>query len=412
MLRAGHVIILCVLCLLSAGVIMVNSAGLSVGEGGDPVTFSSIALSRSTLYAAIAVAAMLAASLVPTHLLDRVGRSQKFLFIGVAALAAFCLLVYVPGVGREINGARRWIAPPLGGAARNALTFQPSEVAKWGALLLLACYAARRGEALGRFFRGLLPPLLATGALAAIVIVEDLGTGVLILATTGVVLLAAGARLWHFASMTPLALLALVAAIIAKPYRVQRLATFLDPFADPEGAGYHMIQSMVAVANGRVFGRGLGFGLQKFGYLPADRSDFLFAVICEELGLMGAAVVIILYLGVLWAGWLIVKRETLPTLRLLGLGVLATLGLQALFNLAVVTGLGPTKGIALPLLSAGGTGWIVTAASLGLLISMDRRHRRESETASAEGSEAVVATPLVEPRPAFFAPRAVATPVR
>jgi cell division protein FtsW len=190
-----------------------------------------------------------------------------------------------------------------------------------------------------------------------------------------VMLIAAGARLWHFAAMAPLGLAAVAGAIIVSPYRVKRILAFMDPYADPEGTGYHMIQSMVAVANGQVFGRGLGFGLQKFGYLPEDRTDFLFAVICEELGLMGATAVIALYAGLLWAGLAIIRREPNTLLKLAALGVVATVGLQAVINLAVVTGLGPTKGIALPLLSSGGTGWILTAASLGLLVAIDRTQR-------------------------------------
>jgi len=176
--------------------------------------------------------------------------------------------------------------------------------------------------------------------------------------------------------LAPPALAMLALAVLSSPYRMKRMTAFLDPYADPEKTGFHMIQSMAAVANGEVTGRGLGHGLQKFGYLPEDRTDFLFAVICEELGIVGAGLVVALYAGLLVAGLSIVKRERSPLLKLIALGILSTVGLQAVINLAVVTGLGPTKGIALPLLSSGGTGWILTAASLGLLISMDRSQAR------------------------------------
>lgn len=371
MLRPGDVIVLCVVCLLCIGAVMVNSAGLSVGGDGDPVTLWSIVVSRSSAYAAAAVLAMALAARAPTErLLCYEGRRTALIF-PCLALASLCLLVYVPYVGLQINGAHRWIGLPIPGGE---FSFQPSEVAKWGLILALGWRYAGRVDELRRFGSGLLPALIAVGVVVAIITAEDLGTGIVIAATSTLILLAAGARLTHFLLMTPLVGLAMGAAVIAKPYRVERLVTFLHPFNDPDGAGYHMIQSMVAVANGRVFGRGLGFGLQKFGYLPADRSDFLFAVICEELGLVGAAVVIVLYLGVIWAGWKIVRNEPRTALRLVGLGIISTVGLQAVMNLAVVTGLGPTKGIALPLLSAGGTGWILTAASLGLLVGLDRRH--------------------------------------
>jgi cell division protein FtsW len=171
---------------------------------------------------------------------------------------------------------------------------------------------------------------------------------------------------------TPIAAAGVVYAILTSEYRVKRILAFIDPYADPQGIGYHTIQSLVAVAGGEGFGRGLGHGLQKFGYLPEDRTDFLFAIICEELGIAGAGLVITLFLTLLFAGITIAARERSPMLRLFTLGVIATVCLQAIINLAVVTGLAPTKGIALPLLSSGGTGWILTAFSLGLLIAIDR----------------------------------------
>src|SRR5690606_26392677 len=212
-----------------------------------------------------------------------------------------------------------------------------------------------------------------------------------------------GASLWQLLSLAPVAALGLITLVIVNPYRVTRLVTFLDPYKDPDGAGYHMIQSLVAVANGRVWGRGLGFGLQKFGYLPEDRTDFLFAVICEELGLAGASLVIALNLGIIWAGVAIVRRQSSAFLQLLGLGVVTTFGLQALINLTVVTGLAPTKGIALPLLSSGGTGWILTAGSLGLLVAMDRQAAR-APIARAGGSPTAPGVSIVT--------RPVAPPVR
>lgn len=264
---------------------------------------------------------------------------------------------------------------------------QPSEIAKWGMIVLVAWYAVRRSDVLHRFRTGLLPALLLTGMLTAVVIKEDLGTGVLILCMATVVLIGAGARVWHFLAMAPVALAGLTLAVIVEPYRMKRLATFADPYVDAEGAGYHIIQSTVAIANGHGTGRGLGFGLQKFGYLPEDRTDFLFAIICEETGIVGATVIISLYVLLLVAGYRIVTRQSQPLLKLVGLGILATVGIQTIINLLVVTGLAPTKGIALPLLSSGGTGWILTAASLGVLVAMDRATRRAE---SREDSGSVV----------------------
>ncbi len=396
MFRAGDVIVLGVLSLLCVGVVMVNSAGLTI-DPQEAVTVKSIIWSRSSFYMVAAMAAMLLICRLP---IDRLSSSPA-LFRAVPLILPgiflLLLLVYAPVIGREVNGSHRWVHIPGTG-----FSMQPSEIAKWGLLIVLAWHGARAASRMHEFKAGLLPGLLIVGLFAALIAKEDLGTGVLVAMTGAIVLIAAGARLWQLGALVPAALGAIALAVIVSPYRVKRLVAFLDPYADPEGAGYHMIQSLVAVANGEGFGRGLGFGLQKFGYLPEDRTDFLFAVICEELGVGGAAVIVALYAGILVSACSIVLRQQDRFLKLLGLGVTTTFGLQALINLFVVTGLAPTKGIALPLLSSGGTGWIMTAASLGILVAMDRR------TAARE-SEAIQPG-LVEPKPVLATVEALADP--
>lgn len=424
MLRPGQLVFLCALALLTLGVVMVSSAAMSVdpvevvpvgsaldpGVVREPPTLlhavGDLVLSRPAAYMALAVLAMSFAAVLPVRRLASVatadsGQVRALAVLGVAAGAFLIILAtsYIPGLGREVNGSSRWISLPLPGL--RAISVQPSEIVKWGLVLVIAWYGAAQAGVLPLFFRGLAPGLAAIGVVAGAVAREDLGTGVLIAASAGLVLFAAGARLWHFLMFIPAAIAGFIALVIASPYRVTRLVTFLDPYADPQGAGYHMIQSMAAVANGEGFGRGLGYGLQKFGYLPEDTTDFLFAVICEELGIAGAAVVVALYTALLWAGLAIVRRQQLPVLKLAGLGVIATVGLQALINLAVVTGLGPTKGIALPLVSSGGTGWILTAFSLGLLVAMDRAEATESAPAEPR-TLAAEEPPDFEPAPALF----------
>jgi cell division protein FtsW len=401
MLRSGQIVFLCVLSLLTVGVVMVNSAGMSI-DPKSAVTIESILLSRSTLYMGLAIAAMSIVAMLPVRpiadaLLARgagpgltLGPSRAFPEIPLALLgscAALILLLstaYWPVIGREVNGSHRWVGIPT---RDSPFTFQPSEIAKWGMVVLMAWYGVVYASRLPNLLRGLLPGLVPVALVGGFIVIEDLGTGVLVASVACLLLLAGGARVVHFLLFVPFALGAFAAAVIASPYRLQRLATFLDPYAQPQGAGYHMIQSMVAVANGEVFGRGLGFGLQKFGYLPEDRTDFLFAVICEELGVAGAGLVIGLYLLLMWCGLAIVRREANPMLKLVALGVVATVGAQAVINLAVVTGLGPTKGIALPMLSSGGTGWILTAASLGLLVSIDRTSPAYASERSGAGGE-------------------------
>jgi len=416
MLRRGHVIALCVLALLTVGVLMVNSATMTVRRDSLPVqagpdapvvnsaptvTAQSILLSRPTIYMGLAIVALGVGAFLPVRALAaRFGAPDpglaepgRALTTGLRPVVFTCLalvgimaLVYTPLVGKEINGAHRWLRIPVPGLG-DALSMQPSEIAKWVLVGLIAWYGARRAAVMHTFWRGLVPALLAVGFIAGFVVIEDLGTGMLIAASACIVLIAAGARLWHFAMFVPAAGLGLVLAIVNAPYRLARIAAFLDPYLDPKGIGYHMIQSMSAVAGGEGAGRGLGHGQQKFGYLPEDQNDFLFAIICEELGIAGAGVVIGLFLMLVWTGVAIIRREREPFLKLLGLGVLCTVALQAVINIIVVTGLGPTKGIALPLVSAGGTGWILTAFSLGLLIAIDRSQPEESEERSSSLSD-------------------------
>lgn len=376
MLRAGDVIWLCALGLLLMGVVMVRSAGLTIEGEAASLAAMDVVLSRTALYAGMALIALFVAARAPVQRFVTgeadAARSAWFGVVLAGVTLLLCLLVYAPGVGRQVNGAHRWLGVRAGGAGM--IGFQPSEIAKWASVLLVAWWVGKVGAGRMRSFtRGFAPVILAVGALSAIIAVEDLGTAALIALAASATLLAAGARLRHFVALSPLALAGLATAIIAEPYRVRRLTAFLDPFADPQGAGYHMIQSMAAIASGGVAGRGLGFGLQKFGYLPEDTTDFLFAIIAEELGFVGTLVVVTLYSGILWSGVSIVRRESSPAMRALAVGVLATIAIQATINIAAVTGLGPTKGIALPLLSAGGTGWIMTAAALGVLVGMDRR---------------------------------------
>jgi len=391
MLRPGQVVILCALALLTLGVVMVNSAGMAVGPLGQPggppegTTPRSILFSKSSAYFALSLAAIVLASSVPVGRIARAlerpapGSPRPALdglvptALAIAAILALLGTVYLPGLGHEVNYSRRWLKVP-----GTNLTFQPSEVAKWSLIALLAWYGARRAAMIPRLILGFAPAVATLGIISGVVAVEDLGTGVLMAAAGGLVLLAAGARLWHFALFIPPAVAGIVVLILTSPYRIQRLKAFMDHFAISRTTGYQMIQSMAAIAEGAGFGRGLGNGLFKFGYLPEDTNDFLFAIICEELGIAGAFVVVALYMLLLWSASRIVAAEKSTLLRLFGVGVVSTIALQSLMNLVVVTGLGPTKGIALPLVSSGGTGWILTASCLGLLAAMDHHQAVES----------------------------------
>ena len=348
-----------------------------MGVGGDAWGPLSMLGGRNTAYALIALGVMAAAAWIDVRKLFLTRGWVNPLWLVLLMSLGLAALTLVPGMGRSVNGASRWLyLGPRGWG----VSFQPSELVKWTMLLAIAWWCARRRGVMHRFWHGLLPVLLLLAVACGLIIIEDLGTAVLIGLVAVCVLYAGGARLWQLALLMIPALIGVVSLIVTSPYRFRRLLAFLDPWADPQGAGYHPIQSMLAIAQGGLTGRGLGNGVQKFGYLPEDTTDFIFAVICEELGVAGATLVVCLYLTILWIGLGIVRdcRDTFS--RLVGLGVLLTIGFQAAINIAVVTVVIPTKGIALPLISSGGTGWIMTALALGLLAALDNANHLDEET--------------------------------
>ena len=371
-MRSGDVLLMLLVALLGTGVVAVQSAGLGVTDTLTPMNALG---HRMVLLAAGAVGAFLIGGLVPTRWLAR----PWIVWTAIACTLALVVVVLVPGVGRQVNGARRWLdIGPIG--------FQPSELAKWIGVLFTAAACTWWTRRLGTF-KGLLLVLLPTGLLALLVLKEDLGTAVLMLAVAAGLVLAAGAKLWHLAVLAPVGCVGLAGAIAIEPYRVQRLQAFMDPFADPTGSGYHVIQSMAAIAGGGPGGRGLGNGIQKYGYLPEDTTDFIFSIICEEAGIGGGLLVVCLLMALVLAGWSVLKATSSTHARLLCLGILLTIGLQAVMNLLVVTGLAPTKGIALPLVSSGGTGWLMTAFALGWIRGIDR------QTSTLETTQAHAQTP-------------------
>lgn len=418
----SHGVVLSVLALLVMGVVMVNSAGLSVPP--DPALVDSGAMTQKAFEKAqrlydggITVdkvfygrAAIIAAvSFIAMFLGSRVNLERLFKLRGVAspipwilALTIVALLLtHVPGIGREVNGSARWIGPAW-------LGFQPSEAAKWGMLMVAAWFCVRHSDRIGSFKQGFVPALCALVVIVALIGKEDLGTAALVFTTCTAILLVGGLKWWHAGLLVPVGALGAVGAIITSPYRVNRLVAYTDPWQDAEGIGYHIIQSMSAIAGGGLSGHGLGNGLQKFGYLPEDTTDFIFAIICEELGLVGAVAVVALFATLLLCGLAIVTRAAKrpeadvivpPFSRLFGLGVLLTIGIQALINLLVVTGLAPTKGIALPFLSSGGSGWVATGFSIGLLLSIERhaiRRERELGISADEDENRMITAPIVD----------------
>jgi cell division protein FtsW len=353
------VLLTAVMVLLAGGVVMVYSSSSVVAlmTYNDPTYF----MRRQIIWAALGLLAMLV-----TMRLDHTVLADKRL-VAVLLLVSFALLAltFFPGIGRTVNGARRWIkAGPL--------TFQPAELVKLTLVVYLSSYLSTRRELMKNFQKGLLPAFAVTGLFLTLVMFQpDFGTVMAMAAVILLMLLAGGARFAHigvlFAAVVPFAYL----AIAHKAYRLRRITSFLNPWDDPQGAGHQIIQSFLAFGSGGVFGRGLGEGRQKLLFLPERHSDFIYAVIGEELGIIGAAAVLLLFCIILWRGIRIALR-TDGFSRMLALGITALISVQALINMAVVTGIMPTKGIALPLVSYGGSALVVTLVSVGVLLNISK----------------------------------------
>ena len=359
---------LAALALMAIGIVMVFSTSVSLDGPllSDPAWRTPGV--RQAIYVFLAVTVLVAVSWMP-YQWWRLGRSdQRSLSTAIAAVAVVCLtLTLIPGIGIERNGARRWL-----GAF--GLSFQPSELAKLATIVFLAAYLTS-GRPIHRFWRGLMPACAVVGLTVLLVGLEDFGTAALLAALAAAMLAVGGARIRHLLLLAVPAAVGMAAMIVFWPYRLERLTSFVNIWADPSGKGYHAIQSLVSFASGGLTGRGLGNGIQKHGYLPEAQSDFIFSVIGEELGLLGVVAVIGLFAVILWQGRKIMLAATDPLGRLLAFGVTWLFGLQAIMNIAVVTVSVPTKGIALPLVSAGGSGLVLLGAAIGILLNVARQAR-------------------------------------
>lgn len=281
--------------------------------------------------------------------------------------------VLIPGIGHKAGGAQRWIV--LG-----PLRLQPGELAKVAVVIFMAYYISVRRERMVYFVPGVLLPLCLVCACAVLLLLEpDFGSTVIITSVVFLQLLSCS-RLVHLIGIGVVAGISLGLVAIASPYRVKRLIAFLDPFADPSASGYQLIQSLIAVGSGGVSGVGLGGGKQKLFYLPAAHTDFIFAMIAEELGLFGAIFVVILFLVLAYRGLLLAKKHVgNPFLCSLAIGCTSLIVLPAFLNMAVVLGLLPTKGMVLPLVAYGGTAMIIHLALVGLLLNISQAGEDECE---------------------------------
>ena len=356
--------LLVVAAVLALGLVMVASASTSIAARvyGDPLAY----FWRQSTHLAVAAGAMAFAAWLPVRFWERAGPVLMLL------AAALLVLVLIPGVGREVNGSMRWLG--LG-----AFNLQPSEPAKLFFVVWLAGYLVRRAEEVRATRSGLLKPLAVLALICALLLLEpDHGATAVLCATVLGMLFLAGVPFARFTLWAGGGAAAMAAVALTKPYVIERLSSFLDPWADPYDSGYQLAQALIAIGRGDWLGVGLGEGVQKLFYLPEAHTDFLFAVLAEELGLAGMVATVGLYTFLVLRSLAIGRAAGAAGSRFAeyaacGIGVL--LGLHVFVNVGVNLGLLPTKGLTLPLMSYGGSSLVASAASIGILLRIDHERR-------------------------------------
>jgi cell division protein FtsW len=356
------------LLLMAIGMVMVYSASIATAEasrytGANPAYF----LMRHTIFLGAALAAAIAVFLLPVRFW------QKCSPLAFLACLLLLVLVLMPGIGREVNGARRWL--DLG-----AITVQPSELVKLAAVLYAADYTVRKHAVLKSFRRGLLPMLAVMMFVSWLLLREpDFGALVVIAVTAFGILFLGGMNGRHFAALVAMLALGFALLVLTSEYRMQRIFGFMDPWTDPFGRGYQLSHALIAFGRGEWLGVGLGASVEKLFYLPEAHTDFLLAVIAEELGFLGVAAVIGLFVWLVMRAFAIGRQAALRERHFAALvaqGIGIWIGFQALVNMGVNMGLLPTKGLTLPLMSFGGTGLLANSVALALLLRIDWENRQ------------------------------------
>ncbi|GAB4289626.1 MAG: putative lipid II flippase FtsW [Thiohalomonadaceae bacterium] len=361
-------LLLAVAALLAIGLLMVGSASISIADRqvGAPFHY----LLRQGAYVGVGIVLAIMTVQIPLAVWQRLG--PVLLLLSLALL----LLVLIPGVGRNVNGATRWISLGI-------FSLQVSEVAKLALVVYTAGYLVRRGEEVRTSVRGFLKPLGVLVVFAVLLLAQpDFGALVVLGSTLLGMLFLAGVRLWMFGLLVAGAVGTLALLAITSPYRMERLTTFMNPWADPFNSGFQLTQALIAFGRGDWFGVGLGGSVQKLFYLPEAHTDFLFAVLAEELGLFGALTVILLFVFVVWRAFAIGRTAAglgAPYAAYLAYGIGLLIAVQACINLGVNMGVLPTKGLTLPLMSYGGSSMLITCCAIGLLLRVDRENRRRGQ---------------------------------
>jgi len=363
-----------VVLLMAFGTVFVFSASANISHQLNLRQFYNFRAARQILFFPVAVIIIYAVSCFNyrTFSLAKGWLRSPTVYLLVLGIVLL-IVVLIPQFGTEVNRARRWLRISAGPVS---VSFQPSEMAKWALIFFLAAFCDKFNASLKLYWKKFIPACLVIVLVAGLVITEDFGTAAFISLLGFVMLLMAGAKWWHVLTLVPFGALGFCVALFRSPSRLQRIAAFLDPEKWAGSAAYQANQSLIALGSGGLWGKGLGRGICKYGHLPEDTTDFIFAVIGEELGFIGLIGIIALYIVFVWLGILVVVRCRDPFGRLLAAGIVLTIGIQAVLNIGVVTVVLPTKGIPLPFVSAGGTGILLSAAAVGVLVNIAKQSPR------------------------------------
>lgn len=349
------IIIVVTFVLLAIGVVMVySSSAVVAAQKGDPFFFTK----RQLIFATLGIAAMFVTMNVDYWVWKKWAKPGLIL--------CFFLLIIVLIIGKEVNGAKSWLG--IG-----AFGIQPAEFMKLGMAAFLAKWLSDNQKDIGSFTKGLVPTLgIVFLAFGMIMLQPDLGTGTVLFGTSVLMIFVAGARMKHLLGLAVLGVVGFIGLVLAAPYRIKRITSFIDPWSDPLGAGYQLIQSLYAIGPGGLMGLGIGMSRQKFLYLPEPYNDFIFSILAEELGFIGGATVLLLFLLLLWRGMR--TAVTAPDLfgSLLAIGIIGMLAIQVVINVGVVTGMFPVTGITLPFLSYGGSSLTLMLTGIGVLLNISR----------------------------------------
>lgn len=364
-----------VVLLMAVGTVFVFSAGVNVAQGMDFQNFYSYPGLRQLLFFPLACFIMYAASRFDYRMLSLSKGFSRNLTFYVLVLSVVLLTIVLmqrfypifPGFVPRINRHFRWIKIPLGPIS---VSFQPSELAKWAVVFFLAALCDKFGDEMKLFWKRFIPICAGVGLVVVLIIVEDFGTAALISLLAFLMLIIGGARLRHILPPLPVLAITFYIAIKHSPGRMLRIIAFLNPDKWTDTINYQPHQSLVALGSGGLWGKGLGRGICKYGHLPEDTTDFIFAIIGEELGFIGNAAVILLFIALVGLGVIVVVRCKDPFGRFLASGILLAIAIQAALNIGVVTVVLPTKGIPLPFVSAGGTSMLLSAAAVGVLLNI------------------------------------------